>query len=85
MRVGDDVLLSQTRCADLMSGPRLSGGVPTSGWLSGSTWRRRVLWPMRRQRSELNAARTSAVKSSGSSQAGKWPPLSTSLKYERLG
>ncbi len=35
---------------------------------------------MRRQRSELNAARTSAEKSSGSSQAAKWPPLSTSLK-----
>ena len=32
------------------------------------------------QRSELNAARTSCVKSSGSSQAAKWPPLSTSLK-----
>ena len=35
---------------------------------------------VRRQRSELNAARTSAEKSSGSSQAAKWPPLSTSLK-----
>ena len=34
----------------------------------------------RRQRSELNAARTSVEKSSGSSQAAKWPPLSTSLK-----
>ena len=34
----------------------------------------------RPQRSELNAARTSAEKSSGSSQAAKWPPLSTSLK-----
>ena len=32
------------------------------------------------QRSELNAARISAAKSSGSSQAAKWPPLSTSLK-----
>ena len=30
--------------------------------------------------SPLNAARTSAEKSSGSSQAAKWPPLSTSLK-----
>ena len=35
--------------------------------------------------SPLNAARTSAEKSSGSSQAAKWPPLSTSLKYMRLG
>ena len=34
----------------------------------------------RRQRSELNAARISVEKSSGSSQAAKWPPLSTSLK-----
>jgi hypothetical protein len=34
----------------------------------------------RAQRSELNAARTSVEKSSGSSQAAKWPPLSTSLK-----
>ena len=33
-----------------------------------------------RQRSELNAARISVAKSSGSSQAAKWPPLSTSLK-----
>jgi len=32
------------------------------------------------QRSEMNAARTSAEKSSGSSQAAKWPPLSTTLK-----
>src|SRR5215217_6563538 len=32
------------------------------------------------QRSGLNAARTSAAKSSGSSQAGKWPPLSALLK-----
>jgi hypothetical protein len=32
------------------------------------------------QRSELNAARSSVVKSSGSSQAAKWPPRSTSLK-----
>src|SRR5580704_1809051 len=32
------------------------------------------------QRSDLNAARTSVVKSSGCSQAAKWPPLSTSLK-----
>ena len=32
------------------------------------------------QRSDLNAARTSSEKSSGSSQAAKWPPLSTSLK-----
>ena len=31
-------------------------------------------------RSDLNAARTSVAKSSGSSQAAKWPPLSTSLK-----
>src|SRR6266542_725094 len=30
--------------------------------------------------SDLNAARTSSEKSSGSSQAAKWPPLSTSLK-----
>src|SRR5207248_4256261 len=32
------------------------------------------------QRSELNAARSSVEKSSGSSQAAKWPPLSGSLK-----
>jgi hypothetical protein len=32
-----------------------------------------------------NAARTSVANRSGSSQAGKWPPLSTSLKYVRLG
>jgi hypothetical protein len=34
----------------------------------------------RHQRSDLNAARTSAEKSFGSSQAAKCPPLSTSLK-----
>ena len=33
-----------------------------------------------RQRSDRNAARISVAKSSGSSQAAKWPPLSTSLK-----
>ena len=32
------------------------------------------------QRSELNAARSSNENSSGSSQAAKWPPLSTSWK-----
>jgi hypothetical protein len=32
------------------------------------------------QRSELNAARSSDENSSGSSQAAKWPPLSTSWK-----
>ena len=32
------------------------------------------------QRSDLNAARISLLKSSGCSQAAKWPPLSTSLK-----
>src|SRR3954447_17327109 len=32
-----------------------------------------------------NAARISVEKSSGSSQAAKWPPLSTSLKYARSG
>src|SRR5829696_7283909 len=37
------------------------------------------------QRSDLNAARISRAKSSGSSQAGKWPPLSASLKYVTLG
>ena len=31
------------------------------------------------QRSDLNAARISAAKSSGSSQAAKWPPLSATL------
>ena len=40
---------------------------------------------MRRYRSELNAARISVANSSGSSQAAKWPPFSTSLKYARLG
>ena len=34
----------------------------------------------RRHRSDPKAARTSDEKSSGSSQAAKWPPLSTSLK-----
>src|SRR3954464_12925227 len=32
-----------------------------------------------------NAARISVEKSSGSSQAAKWPPRSTSLKYARPG
>ena len=32
------------------------------------------------QRRDLNAARSSLAKSSGSSHAAKWPPLSTSLK-----
>ena len=32
------------------------------------------------QRSGSNALRTSVAKSSGSSHAAKWPPLSTSLK-----
>jgi hypothetical protein len=32
------------------------------------------------QRSDLNAPRISLLKSSGSSHAAKWPPLSTSLK-----
>ena len=31
-------------------------------------------------RKDLNAARISAVNTSGSSQAAKWPPLSTWLK-----
>ena len=31
-------------------------------------------------RSDLNPARTSSQNSCGSSQAAKWPPLSTSLK-----
>src|SRR5262249_43945116 len=33
-----------------------------------------------RQRSDLNAARISSAKSSGSSQAAKWPPPSAALK-----
>src|SRR3954471_23714732 len=37
------------------------------------------------QRSGPNAARISVEKSSGSSQAAKWPPRSTSLKYARSG
>jgi hypothetical protein len=36
-------------------------------------------------RSGLKAARTSSEKSCGTSHAAKWPPLSTSLKYERVG
>ena len=32
------------------------------------------------QRCDANASRISCEKSSGSSQAAKWPPLSTSLK-----
>ena len=39
----------------------------------------------RAQRSDLNAVRSSAANSFGSSQAAKWPPLSTTLKYARLG
>src|SRR5918995_3480461 len=35
--------------------------------------------------SDLKAARTSSENSSGSSQAAKWPPLSASLKWMRLG
>jgi hypothetical protein len=38
-----------------------------------------------RYRRGANAARTSSEKSCGSSQAAKWPPLSASLKYVRLG
>ena len=37
------------------------------------------------QRSDLNAARTSLVKSSGSCQAAKWFPSSSSLKYTSFG
>ncbi len=37
------------------------------------------------QRSDLNAARSSEENSSGSSQAAKCPPLSTSLKYVTFG
>ena len=44
------------------------------GWLLGHDA------PFRSSRSDLNAARISVAKSSGSSQAAKWPPLSTSLK-----
>jgi DNA-binding transcriptional MerR regulator len=36
-------------------------------------------------RSGRKAARSSEANSSGSSQAAKWPPLSTSLKYARPG
>ena len=41
--------------------------------------------PAQRYRSGRNAARTSVANRSGSSQAAKWPPLSTSLKYARPG
>ena len=37
------------------------------------------------KRSGLNDARISEANTSGSSQAAKWPPLSTSLKYVTLG
>src|SRR5690349_23515277 len=37
------------------------------------------------ERRGRNAARISLANSSGSSQAAKWPPRSTSLKYDRLG
>src|SRR5690242_2678824 len=37
------------------------------------------------QRSERNALRTSDVNRSGSSQAAKWPPLSTAWKYTTFG
>src|SRR5262249_9570807 len=36
-------------------------------------------------RSDLNAARISAANSSGSSQAAKWPPLSASWRWVRVG
>ena len=55
------------------SGSELSHSVaPPSG---GMCRRRNAVY-----RSDRNAARTSVAKSSGSSQAAKWPPLSTSLK-----
>src|SRR5262245_27177997 len=38
-----------------------------------------------RQRIPLNADRISSEKSCGSSQAAKCPPLSTALKYRRVG
>src|SRR4029079_18802174 len=37
------------------------------------------------QRTDSNAARSSLEKSSGSSHAAKWPPLSASWKYVRFG
>ena len=46
--------------------------------LRGRRRRRRSRVPA--QRSDLNASRSSDEKSSGSSHAAKWPPLSTSLK-----
>src|SRR5687767_3660301 len=39
--------------------------------------------PDTRYRSGLNAARSSDARSAGSSQAAKWPPRSTALKYAR--
>jgi hypothetical protein len=46
---------------------------------SGCGRRARALPDAPDQRSDLNAARISSLKSCGCSQAAKWPPLSTSL------
>src|SRR5829696_9958675 len=64
----------------LPDGARFPSGPPVRG-PEGAPFEAR---PLSDQRSELNAARISVAKSSGSSQAAKWPPLSTSLKYARL-
>ena len=42
-------------------------------------------WVRTRYRRDENAARSSSEKSWGCSQAAKWPPRSTSLKWMRLG
>ena len=42
-------------------------------------------WDAFGQRSDLNVARTSSERICGCSQAAKWPPSSTSLKWMSLG
>ena len=56
------------------AGPK---GVPVSGLLTSMV---SAVLRCPGQRSDRNAARISAAKRSGCSQAAKWPPRSTSLK-----
>ena len=73
------------RCAACdRTGPSAAARGPAAcAQASGSCWPTTAAAPptrRRRQRSERNAARISAEKSSGSSHAAKWPPRSTALK-----
>jgi pimeloyl-ACP methyl ester carboxylesterase len=55
--------------------------IPTSGSMLVVVMRTSVgRGDLGTQRTDANAARSSSEKSSGSSQAAKWPPLSTALK-----